>query len=83
MSKESDRIIEGTGKLVDTIPTIYEDALKPATQETGKTVALIPRAINAALVPLRKWIAEREYSLAETERPCAAGFPGNAGTKNA
>ena len=68
MSKESDRIIEGTGKLVDTIPTIYEDALKPATQETGKTVALIPRAINAALVPLRKWIAEREYSLAETEK---------------
>ena len=68
MSKESDKNIEGAGKIVETIPTVYEDALKPATQETGKTIALIPRAINAALVPLRKWIAEREYSLAETEK---------------
>lgn len=68
MSKEADSIIEGSGKLLDTVPEIYDDAFKPATQETGKTIALIPRAINAALVPLRKWIAEREYSLAETEK---------------
>ena len=28
----------------------------------------IPRAINAALSPLRQWIAQREYNVAETEK---------------
>ncbi|MDE6435763.1 MAG: DUF4393 domain-containing protein [Lachnospiraceae bacterium] len=63
-----DKLAEGMGKAIETVPDLYDDALKPATQESGKTLALIPRAINAALVPLRQWIVEREYKLAETEK---------------
>lgn len=63
-----DKLAEGVGKAIETVPDLYDDALKTATQESGKTLALIPRAINAALVPLRQWIAEREYKLAETEK---------------
>lgn len=68
MSEGLDKLAGGVGKAIETIPDLYGDALKPATQESGKTIALIPRAINAALVPLRQWIAEREYKLAETEK---------------
>lgn len=66
---------EGFGKLADAIgdtlktaPTLYEDALQPATQESGEILALIPRTIKAALLPLCQWITEREYKLAETEK---------------
>lgn len=68
MPEGLDKLAKGVGKAVETVPDLYDDALKPATQESGKTLALIPRAINAALVPLRQWIAEREYNLAETEK---------------
>lgn len=63
-----DKLAEGIGKTIETVPDLYDDAFKPTTQESGKTLALIPRAVNAALVPLRQWIAEREYKLAETEK---------------
>lgn len=62
------KLAGGVGKAVETVPDIYDDALKPAAQESGKTLALIPRAINAALSPLRQWIAQREYNVAETEK---------------
>lgn len=68
MEKKVDDILDATGKVVETVPELYEDVFKPTAQESGKTLALIPRTINAALVPLRKWIAEKEYSLAETEK---------------
>lgn len=64
----TDSFLDSTGKAIETIPELYEDGLKPAVQESGKVMAIVPRAINAALVPLRKWIAEREYHLAETEK---------------
>ena len=64
----TDELIEVIDKAVEKIPTVYDDGLKQATQESGKIFALLPRTINAALVPLRKWIAEREYNLAETEK---------------
>jgi len=35
--------------------------------EADKTVALIPRAIRAALNPIEKWIMGKEYNLKETE----------------
>lgn len=63
-----DKLAEGIGKTIETVPDLYDDAFKPIAQESGKTLALVPRAINAALVPLRQWIAEREYKLAETEK---------------
>lgn len=68
MPEGLDKLAGGVGKAIGTVPDLYDDALKPATQESGKALALIPRAINAALVPLRQWIAEREYKLAETEK---------------
>lgn len=68
MPEGLDKLAEGVGKVIETVPNLYDDALKPTAQESGKTLALIPRAINAALVPLRQWIAEREYNLAETEK---------------
>ena len=54
--------------VIDIVPTIYEDGAKPTVQETGKTVSLIPRTINAALAPLRIWIAKKEYNVSETEK---------------
>lgn len=68
MPEGLDKLASGVGKAIETVPDLYDDALKPTTQESGKTLALVPRAINAALVPLRQWIAEREYKLAETEK---------------
>ena len=68
MPKELDNITECIEKVVEAVPSIYDDGLKPATQESGKTLALIPRTINAALAPLRKWIAQKEYNIAETEK---------------
>ena len=46
----------------------YNDAAKPAMQSTGGVLALIPRAINAALLPLHNWIAHREYQIEETKK---------------
>ncbi len=68
MPEGFDKLAGSFGKAIETVPDLYDDALKPATQESGKTLALIPRAINAALVPLRQCIAEREYKIAETEK---------------
>lgn len=68
MTEGLDKLAGAIGDTLKTAPTLYEDALQSTTQESGKTLALIPRAINAALVPLRQWIAEREYKIAETEK---------------
>lgn len=59
--------IEGTGKVLKTVPKIYDDGLKPAVSEGGKVLARIPRLINAALAPLDKWILTREYNVEETK----------------
>lgn len=68
MTNGLDKLTGAIGDTLKTAPTLYEDALQSTTQESGKTLALIPRAINAALLLLRQWIAEREYKLAETEK---------------
>lgn len=46
---------------------VYEDGAKPAVQATGKLIGLVPRAINAALSPLEKWILQSEYNVEETK----------------
>ena len=68
MSDELDKFVKVIDKAVDKVPSFYDDGLKQTTQESGKVLALLPRTINATLVPLRKWIAEREYNIAETEK---------------
>lgn len=49
-------------------PKLYDDGLKPGVKATGKVLALIPEAINAALAPLQQWIDKREYNVAETKK---------------
>lgn len=58
----------GIEETLNLAPELYNDGIKKTVQETGKIVALLPQTIYAALVPLRKWITEREYSLKETEK---------------
>ena len=62
------KLVQGVGKAIDKVPDIYDDGLKPATKESGKVLALIPQTINAALAPLRQWIAQKEYNVAETDK---------------
>lgn len=61
-------LTEGLGKTLETVPELYEDAFQPATKETGKLIALIPRAINAAFSGLEKWILNKEYNVEETKK---------------
>lgn len=65
---EISEVLKGAGKVIESIPDVYDDSIKNTVQESGKTLALIPKTINAALVPLRKWIVEREFNFAETEK---------------
>lgn len=64
----TEKLGQGVGKSMDKVPNIYDDGLKLATKESGKVLALIPQTINAALAPLRQWIAQKEYNVAETEK---------------
>lgn len=63
-----DKLAEGIGDAIQAVPELYHDAFQPAVQESGKTLALVPKTINAALSPLRQWIALKEYNVAETEK---------------
>lgn len=68
MSNGLDNFLNAAGKLVDIVPTAYEDALQPAVRELGKTIAKIPQAINAALIDVDCWVAEKNYKLDETKK---------------
>lgn len=63
-----DKTAGGIGEAVKTVPELYQDVLQPTVQETGKFVARIPRAINAAFSSLDKWILNKEYSIEETKK---------------
>jgi len=47
---------------------VYNDVGKTVIKPTGALISLVPRAIKAALLPLEKWILNREYNLAETKK---------------
>lgn len=64
----TDKLLDTTGKLLETVPQVYDDGLKDATKESGKLLARIPRAINAALSGLDIWIAQREYNVEATKK---------------
>lgn len=68
MSEGIDKLVGGIGKAIETVPEFYEDAFQPAVQETGKLIARIPHAINAAFSGLDKWILNKEYSIDETKK---------------
>lgn len=63
----SNALFDTAENVIKTIPNVYNDGLQPTVKESGKTLSLVPRAINAALAPLQKWILYKEYSLKETE----------------
>ena len=67
ISNESNTILETAGKILDVVPKLYEDVVQPTAIETGKTLSLIPKTVNAALVPLRKWIILKESNFSQTE----------------
>lgn len=46
----------------------YDDGLKKPIEESSKVLSLVPRAIKAALVPLEKWILNKEYNIKEIEK---------------
>lgn len=46
----------------------YDDVLNPALKETGSILSLIPKTIKATLLPLRKWIANKEFQYDELEK---------------
>ena len=46
---------------------IYNDGGKSIVKPSGELIGIIPRAIKAALLPLEKWVLEKEYNLAETK----------------
>ena len=46
----------------------YEDVASPTMKSAGDVLSIIPRAINAALLPLNKWILHREYQLEATKK---------------
>lgn len=62
-----DKFMGGLGDAIEQVPELYDDALKPATQQSGKFLERIPRAINAALAPLDCWIREREHKVKQIE----------------
>lgn len=63
-----DTFLDSTGKLLETVPKFYDDVVQPTAIETGKTLSLLPKTINAALVPLRQWISHKEFNFIQTER---------------
>ena len=68
MPEGLDKLASGLGKAIETVPELYADAFQPAVQETGKLIARIPHAINAAFSGLDKWILHKEYSIEETKK---------------
>ena len=68
MSNGFNKLAEGLGNAIETVPELYEDAFQPTVQEAGKLIARIPRAINAAFSGLDKWILNKEYNIDETKK---------------
>jgi abortive infection alpha-like protein len=68
MSEGLNQFLNATGKAIETVPKLYDDALQPAMQETGKLLARIPHAINAALSVCDQWILNREYNVDATKK---------------
>lgn len=68
MSQDLEQLTKGIGKVMETVPSLYEDALQPMVKEGGKMLARIPRAINAAFAGLDKWILSKEHNIEETKK---------------
>lgn len=63
-----DQLAGAVGKALEVAPDLYDDALKPAAQESGKALSRIPKLINAVLSPLDIWILNKEYNVEKTKK---------------
>lgn len=52
----------------ETIKQGYKDIGENMVAPTAKLLGTIPETINALLIPLNQWIAERQYKLEETKK---------------
>ena len=60
-------------EIVDMIPEdtkkeIYQDGVKPAMVETGKTLSLVPRVVKNALAKVEMWCINKEFMVKEFEQ---------------
>ena len=62
------KLAGAVGKALEVAPDLYDDALKPSAQESGKALSRIPRLINAALSSLDIWILNKEYNVEKTKK---------------
>lgn len=67
MNTGSDNFLNAAGEAVKVFPKLYDDGLQPTIQETGKILARVPRAINAAFSSLDEWIENRNYNVSKTK----------------
>ncbi|EOU1755127.1 DUF4393 domain-containing protein [Clostridium perfringens] len=68
MNNGVNNFLDATGKVLEVAPKLYDDLLQPTVKETGKALSLIPKSVNAVLSPIRQWIANKEFNIAETEK---------------
>lgn len=47
---------------------VYNDIAHPALSATGNVLAIIPQAVERALLPVQQWIVEGQYKFAETKK---------------
>ena len=68
MLKETENLTETVKNVSELANKAYDDGLKEPVSATGSLVALVPRAIKAALWQTEKWILEKENNIAETKK---------------
>ena len=49
----------------DTKKEIYQDGVKLAMVETGKTLSLVPRVVKNAIAKVEMWCINREFMVKE------------------
>lgn len=54
--------------ITQTAGKTYDDVVHPVAQATGKILSFIPRTIRALLSNWERWLLNREYAVAETEK---------------
>lgn len=69
MENEKDFTSELAKEVAKQIPVkeVYDGLAKQSIDSSGQILALIPRAINAALAPLHQWILQKEFNISKTK----------------
>lgn len=61
MSSDFNTFLGAAGQVLEKVPEVYDDGIKSTVKQTGGILELIPRTIRAALMPIEKWVMDREY----------------------